>query len=174
MRGMTAGEYQDNRRHARDENIRRTEEHQLLINGRPGAITASRSPRRISSAHHRAIMVCAPRGFLLPDHHIRPLKSQSIGAKRKIKQWGLGLGFRQVEMLPMLRSLARIQAWSAKSMARTDNATREMDWMASRMRIIILTVCPVRFSMISMQDNYLPYANAAFAGTAENPTLGFS
>ncbi|MDM2758210.1 tRNA epoxyqueuosine(34) reductase QueG [Citrobacter sp. Cpo148] len=89
---------------------------------------------------------------------------------QNIKQWGLELGFQQVGIADTDLSEAepKLQAWLDKQYH------GEMDWMARHgmMRARPHELLPGTLRVISVRMNYLP-ANAAFASTLKNPSLGY-
>ncbi|EGX6201540.1 tRNA epoxyqueuosine(34) reductase QueG [Salmonella enterica] len=89
---------------------------------------------------------------------------------QNIKQWGLELGFQQVGITDtdLSASEPALQAWLDKQYH------GEMAWMARHgiMRSRPHELLPGTLRVISVRMNYLP-ANAAFASTLKNPTLGY-
>ncbi|EAW8699906.1 tRNA epoxyqueuosine(34) reductase QueG [Salmonella enterica] len=89
---------------------------------------------------------------------------------QNIKQWGLELGFQQVGITDtdLSASEPALQAWLDKQYH------GEMAWMARHgiMRARPHELLPGTLRVISVRMNYLP-ANAAFASTLKNPTLGY-
>ncbi|EAO3106461.1 tRNA epoxyqueuosine(34) reductase QueG [Salmonella enterica] len=89
---------------------------------------------------------------------------------QNIKQWGLELGFQQVGITDtdLRASEPVLQAWLDKQYH------GEMAWMARHgmMRARPHELLPGTLRVISVRMNYLP-ANAAFASTLKNPTLGY-
>jgi epoxyqueuosine reductase len=87
-----------------------------------------------------------------------------------IKQWGTELGFQQVGIADtdLSASEPKLQAWLDKQYH------GEMEWMARHgmMRARPHELLPGTLRVISVRMNYLP-ANAAFASTLKNPTLGY-
>ncbi|MGL5455584.1 MAG: tRNA epoxyqueuosine(34) reductase QueG [Citrobacter telavivensis] len=89
---------------------------------------------------------------------------------RKIKQWGLELGFQQVGITDtdLSESEPKLQAWLDKQYH------GEMGWMARHgmMRARPHELLPGTLRVISVRMNYLP-AHAAFASTLKNPAQGY-
>lgn len=89
---------------------------------------------------------------------------------QQIKQWGTELGFQQVGIADtdLSASEPKLQAWLDKQYH------GEMEWMARHgmMRARPHELLPGTLRVISVRMNYLP-ANAAFARTLKDPTLGY-
>ncbi len=89
---------------------------------------------------------------------------------QQIKQWGTELGFQQVGITDtdLSASEPKLQAWLDKQYH------GEMEWMARHgmMRARPHELLPGTLRVISVRMNYLP-ANAAFASTLKDPTLGY-
>lgn len=98
----------------------------------------------------------------------KPLDLKQLA--QNIKQWGLELGFQQVGITDtdLRASEPALQAWLDKQYH------GEMAWMARHgmMRARPHELLPGTLRVISVRMNYLP-ANAAFASTLKDPTLGY-
>lgn len=87
---------------------------------------------------------------------------------QQIKQWGTELGFQQVgSPIPTSAPVGKLQAWLDKQYHGGNG------WMARHgMMRPSHELLPGTLRVISVRMNYLP-ANAAFARTLKNPTLGY-
>ena len=109
-------------------------------------------------------------GFFVIVWSIMSQPLDLVQLAQQIKQWGTELGFQQVGIADtdLSASEPKLQAWLDKQYH------GEMEWMARHgmMRARPHELLPGTLRVISVRMNYLP-ANAAFARTLKDPTLGY-
>lgn len=109
-------------------------------------------------------------GFFVIVWSIMSQPLDLVQLAQQIKQWGTELGFQQVGIADtdLSASEPKLQAWLDKQYH------GEMEWMARHgmMRARPHELLPGTLRVISVRVNYLP-ANAAFARTLKDPTLGY-